>query len=136
MNWEAKIFQNHSNSSFEKLSLEIFLFQAKNNPVYKTYLRFLGKSPDEIKQINQIPYLPIELFKQETVVCEPSNIDAVFTSSGTGGTQSKHIVHDIGIYEKSFASGFEHFYGNIKDYTVLALLPSYLQSKTSINRLN
>jgi len=131
MNWETKIFQNHSNSSFEKLSLEIFRFQAKNNHIYKTYLRCLGVNPDEVNQINQIPYLPIEFFKQENVVCEPNNIETVFTSSGTSGMQSKHIIHDIGIYEKSFASGFEHFYGNIKDYTVLALLPSYLERSGS-----
>ena len=127
MNWEAKIFQNHSNSSFEKLSLEIFQFQAKNNHIYKTYLRYLGVNPDEVKQINQIPYLPIEFFKQKNVVCKPNNIDTVFTSSGTSGMESKHIIHDIGIYEKSFTSGFEYFYGNTKDYTVLALLPSYIE---------
>ena len=127
MNWETKIFQNHSNSTFEKLSLEIFQFQAKNNQIYKTYLSCLGVNPDEVKQINQIPYLPIEFFKQEKVVCEPNIIDTVFTSSGTGGIQSKHIIHDISIYEKSFTSGFKYFYGNIKDYTVLALLPSYIE---------
>ena len=131
MNWETKIFQNHSNSSFEKLSLEIFQFQAKNNSTYKTYLKCLGVNLDEVKQINQIPYLPIEFFKQESVVCEPNNIDTVFTSSGTSGVQSKHIIHDIGIYEKSFTLGFEYFYGNINDYTVLALLPSYLERSGS-----
>ena len=131
MNWEAKIFQNHSNSSFEKLSLEIFQFQAKNNHIYKAYLRCLGVIPDEVKQINQIPYLPIEFFKQENVVCKPNNIGAVFTSSGTSGMESKHIIHDIGIYEKSFTSGFEYFYGNTKDYAVLALLPSYIERSGS-----
>ena len=131
MNWEVKIFQNHSNISFEKLSLEIFRFQAKKNPIYKTYLDCLVVIPNEVKQINQIPYLPIEFFKKENVVCESKNINAVFTSSGTGGAQSKHIVNDLGIYEKSFTSGFEHFYGNIKDYTILALLPSYLERSGS-----
>lgn len=127
MNWEVKIFQNHSNSSFEKLSLEIFRFQAEKNPIYKSYLDCLGVIPNEVKQINQIPYLPIEFFKKENVVCESKNIKAVFTSSGTSGVQSKHLVSDVGIYEKSFTSGFEHFYGNIKDYTILALLPSYIE---------
>lgn len=127
MKWKNKIFQNHTNNSFEALALDIFRFQANNNSVYKTYLKFLDINPDDIKESNQIPYLPIEFFKHQDVVCEPNNIDSVFTSSGTGGAQSKHIIHDVSIYHKSFTSGFEHFYGNIEDYTVLALLPSYLE---------
>mgnify|MGYP001586429246 CR=1 FL=1 len=127
MNWETKIFQNHSPRSFEDLALEIFQFQAANNKVYKTYLNHLGTNPDEIKQLGNIPYLPIELFKSQEVICKPNNREVVYTSSGTGGVQSKHIVHDTSIYEKSFTKGFEHFYGNIKDYTILALLPSYME---------
>lgn len=131
MKWKNKIFQNHNNSSFEALALDIFRFQANYNSVYRTYLKFLDINPDDIKKSNQIPYLPIEFFKHQDVVCEPNNIDSVFTSSGTGGAQSKHIIHDVSIYDKSFTSGFEHFYGNIEDYTVLALLPSYLERSGS-----
>ena len=32
---------------------------------------------------------------------------------------------------KSFRLGFKHFYGNIKDYCILALLPSYLEREGS-----
>ena len=131
MKWKKKIFQNHTKSSFETVALEVFRFQAKNNNVYKTYLKFLNISPNNVKNLEQIPFLPIEFFKHQNVVCKSNNIDAVFTSSGTGGSQSKHIVNDLGIYEKSFTSGFEHFYGNIKDYTILALLPSYIERSGS-----
>ena len=127
MNWETKIFQNHSPRSFEDLALEIFQFQTANNKVYKTYLNHLGINPEEIKQLDNIPYLPIELFKSQEVICKPNNREVVYTSSGTGGVQSKHIVHDTSIYENSFTKGFEHFYGNIKDYTILTLLPSYME---------
>ena len=127
MNWEAEIFKNHSKKSFEKVALEIFKFQAINNHIYKNYLKCLDVAIGEVTKINQIPYLPIEFFKKEKVVCKTSNIDLVFTSSGTGGSESKHIINDVGIYEKSFTSGFEYFYGSIKDYTILALLPSYLE---------
>ena len=65
------------------------------------------------------------------MVCKSKNIDIVFTSSGTSGKQSKHIVNDLNIYIKSFTSGFEHFYGNIMDYTILALLPSYMERSGS-----
>ena len=40
---------------------------------------------------------------------------------------SKHFVKDISIYEQSFRLGFEYFYGNPKEYIILALLPSYLE---------
>lgn len=51
-----------------------------------------------------------------------------FTSSGTTGMiTSKHIVTDVSLYEESYRKGFSQFYGNIEDYAVLALLPSYLE---------
>jgi len=129
--WKSKIFNTHSEVSFQKLTLEIFHFQAANNPVYKNYIRHLGIKASEINQIQQIPFLPIELFKSHEVICEPNNKTVIYTSSGTGGLQSQHIVHDIGIYEESFIKGFEHFYGDTEDYTILALLPSYMERKGS-----
>ena len=131
MNWENKIFQNHSPSSFENLALDIFQFQAQTNIVYKNYLGFLGITPSKIKKTTDVPFLPIEFFKNENVICDPNNRELIFTSSGTGGTLSKHIIHDIAIYEQSFTKGFETFYGNINDYTILALLPSYMERSGS-----
>lgn len=56
----------------------------------------------------------------------------VFTSSGTTGmTTSKHLIADLKIYEKSFLKGFSIEYGSPSDYTILALLPSYLERKGS-----
>ena len=131
MKWENKIFQNHTNSSFESVALKIFQYQAINNNVYKTYLKLLNVNPNNVKNLSQIPFLPIEFFKHQDVVCKSKNIDIVFTSSGTSGKQSKHIVNDLSIYMKSFTSGFEYFYGNIMDYTILALLPSYIERSGS-----
>ena len=92
MKWENKIFQNHTNNSFEATALEIFKYQAKNNTVYKTYLKLLNVNPKNVKNLSQIPFLPIEFFKHQDVVCKSKNFDTVFTSSGTSGKQSKHIV--------------------------------------------
>ena len=44
---------------------------------------------------------------------------------------SQHLVKDLSIYETSFTQGFESFYGDIKEYCVLGLLPSYLERKGS-----
>ena len=65
MNWENKIFQNHSPSSFENLALDIFQFQAQTNSVYKSYLGLLGINPHEIKKTTDVPFLPIEFFKHQ-----------------------------------------------------------------------
>ncbi|MDG1850079.1 MAG: acyl transferase [Flavobacteriales bacterium] len=131
MHWERQIFQNHSTVSFEKLALEIFQFQASSNPVYRNYLKYIKVDPKNVQQLDDIPYIPIELFKSHEVICEPNTREQVYTSSGTGGVQSQHIVHDVSIYEESFFKGFEHFYGAAQDYTILALLPSYLERSGS-----
>ena len=58
--------------------------------------------------------------------------EIVFTSSGTTGSeQSKHCVSDVSIYIESFLKGFRHFYGSVKDYCILALLPSYMEREGS-----
>jgi hypothetical protein len=55
-----------------------------------------------------------------------------FSSSGTTGQQrSQHRIADLSIYEDSFSLGFDYFYGNPKDYRILALLPSYLEREGS-----
>ena len=131
MPWATKIFKNHSAKSFEQVALEIFRFQAKNNPVYKNYLELVKVHPDEVNTLNAVPFLPIELFKSHKVVCEPHHSEQIFTSSGTGGLHSQHSVNDLSIYEESFFKGFEHFYGKPTDYTFLALLPSYLERSGS-----
>ncbi|MFO0359636.1 MAG: acyl transferase [Flavobacteriales bacterium] len=44
---------------------------------------------------------------------------------------SKHYVKDLSTYEESFLKGFEYFYGKLEEWTVLALLPSYLERSGS-----
>ena len=126
------IFNIHNFSDFEKLSLEIFQLQAKNNMVYGDFLNHLDIDISTIKNIYQIPFLPIQFFKTHKIVSSNEQAEQIFLSSGTtGNIQSKHFVNDLNIYKKSFRKGFEYFYGSIKDYTVLALLPSYLERDDS-----
>lgn len=44
---------------------------------------------------------------------------------------SKHLITDVTLYEESYRNAFSEFYGNIEDYAVLALLPSYLERSGS-----
>ena len=123
-----RLFKLHNINDFNKTALDIFRFQAENNLVYKEFLTLLNIQISSINNIKDIPFLPIQFFKSHKVVTSKNKSEQVFLSSGTTGmTQSKHYVTDINVYKDSFRKGFNYFYGNIEDYTVLALLPSYLE---------
>jgi len=126
------IFNLHHSNEFEKMALEIFQYQAENNLVYKEFLSHLHIDIQGIDKVEEIPFLPIQFFKSHKVVSSEADVEQIFLSSGTtGNEQSKHFVTDLSIYEESFTKGFEHFYGAIEGYTVLALLPSYLEREGS-----
>ncbi|HEY0058237.1 MAG TPA: acyl transferase, partial [Flavisolibacter sp.] len=48
-----------------------------------------------------------------------------------GSVNSRHAVKSLHLYHQSFIKGFEGFYGDISDYCILALLPSYLERQNS-----
>jgi phenylacetate-coenzyme A ligase PaaK-like adenylate-forming protein len=117
---------------FEETSLEVFRYQSFHTPLYRDFLSALHVDPLKINSLNQIPFLPVELFKTHDVIGEDRKATTVFTSSGTSGTlQSKHPVADITLYEESFRRAFQLFYGDIREYCILALLPSYLEREGS-----
>ena len=122
------VFNIQGINEFEQFALEIFQFQAEHNIVYKEFLYHLKIDIVAIKELKDIPFLPIQFFKTHQIVSSQQSIQKIFLSSGTTGMQqSKHLVTDVAIYEESFRKGFEFFYGNIEEYTILALLPSYLE---------
>lgn len=124
----TKIFHKQSSTEFEPLALETFRYQAEENLVYKKYLSLLKVQPSSVKGLSDIPFLPIQFFKTHPVLTSKNEIEHTFLSSGTTGmTQSRHLVTDLKLYEESYQKGFAHFYGAIEAYTVLALLPSYME---------
>ena len=126
------IFSISSEDTFNSLALNVFKFQFDNNPVYRSFCDLLYIHPSDIKCIEDIPFLPIQFFKSHNIVSSIHPIEATFSSSGTTGSiTSKHNVTDLNIYEESFRKGFHEFYGNIEDYVILALLPSYLERQGS-----
>lgn len=127
-----RIFSISSEENFEAVALEVFKFQFQNNPVYRKFCQLLKISPEDVTKISNIPFLPIEFFKSKKVVSGNAPVETIFTSSGTtGSTTSKHYVSDLSLYEESFTKCFQNFYGNIREYAVLALLPSYLERQGS-----
>lgn len=117
---------------FDSLALEIFRYQADNNLVYKKYLECLRIQVDSIKSIEQIPFLPIEFFKTQTVITGEDKTRITFESSGTTGQNtSQHHVQDPDFYVAIAEQIFEKFYGKLADFQIFALLPSYLERTNS-----
>lgn len=125
-----KIFNIKDNDEFERICLELFEFQMDHNPVYSSYSEILlkGGAP---KSIEEIPFLPIEFFKTEQIICRSQKIEEIFLSSGTTGDQSKHLISDLSIYKSSFRKAFQLFYGDVEDYCILSLLPNYRERDAS-----
>ena len=127
-----QIFNIKNEADFTKTALEVFAHQFKNNRVYRSFCDLLYIHPSDVKTIEEIPFLPIQFFKSRKVLSSKDEIEEVFSSSGTtGNTTSKHFVTDINYYKESYLKGFQHFYGEVSDYTILALLPNYLERKGS-----
>jgi len=117
---------------FKQHALELFKYQYENNTVYRSYCDLINNAYSEVSEVHQIPFLPIQFFKSHTVSCVSKAPDKIFLSSKTTGQiASRHFVNDLNIYHKSFEKGFNEFYGSIKDYAILALLPSYLERENS-----
>ena len=126
------IFSIPSDNSFNALALEVFRFQFDHNNTYRSFCDLLYKHPSDVRTIHDIPFLPVEFFKTHSVLSSSNTTQTTFTSSGTtGSVPSKHHGTDLNIYKHSFTLGFQHFYGNIEDYVILALLPSYLERDSS-----
>ena len=127
-----QIFSISNSKGFEQIALEVFRYQAKNSEVYGQFIRNLSIDIQQIKHLDDIPFLPIEFFKNHQVITGGSEFSRVFSSSGTTGmSQSKHYVKDLELYIQSYRKAFQLFYGDINKYALLALLPSYLEREGS-----
>lgn len=129
---KQQVFSINNEQTFNDVALHIFKYQAENCKIYRDFIKGLNLDPEQIQTVSQIPYLPIEFFKSHKVVSSAKPAEITFTSSGTTGIiTSSHLVTDVGWYTQSFREAFKLFYGNIGKYTVLALLPAYLEREGS-----
>jgi len=127
-----QVFSIKNEQQFNDAALNIFGRQAENCIIYKEFITGLNIDPTKIHSMNQIPFLPVEFFKSHAIISSPDRVKLTFTSSGTTGiTTSSHFVTDVSWYTESFRSAFRLFYGDITNYTILALLPSYLEREGS-----
>ncbi|MBT3793772.1 MAG: acyl transferase [Flavobacteriaceae bacterium] len=120
-----------SQLDFKNKAITLFHEQFNKNFIYNQYCKLLKIKPNQVNELKHIPFIPIQFFKTHKIVCNNDKITHLFKSSGTGGSKSINYVSDISLYVKSFSKCFENFYGPIKDYIFLGLLPSYLEQKNS-----
>lgn len=129
----SNLFTISSEVDFKQKCLEVFHYQYENCLPYRKFCELLNIQSEQITEIEAIPFLPIKFFKTHRIFDKTQNeVESIFTSSGTTGMErSQHLVAKLALYEKSFFQAFEKFYGKASDYTILALLPSYLERQGS-----
>ena len=132
MDLRNRIFGIKSKADFWGNALEIFNYQYDNNNVYHDFLNSLGKDRSKIRTLYDIPFLPVEFFRNHKVTTGDLPVEKIFESSGTTGPlPGKHFVIDLRLYEKSFLRSFIQFYGEPEEYLIAALLPSYTEREGS-----
>lgn len=127
------IFTIQDEKDFEKIALETFHYQYENIEIYRKFVDFLGKKREDILKIQDIPFLPIEMFKKHTVIHKNFEPKDFFQSSGTADMliRSKHYITDFILYEESILHSFYAFMGKPEDYIILGLLPNYSENPHS-----
>jgi phenylacetate-coenzyme A ligase PaaK-like adenylate-forming protein len=126
------IFDITDQESFHDTAMKIFEYQADNNMVYSEFLNGLKITKGDVKKIEEIPFFPVELFKNHMIITGNQSPAKIFESSGTtGDSVSRHFVTDTSLYEESFSKAFRLFYGEPSDYVIAALLPSYSERENS-----
>lgn len=130
--FNQSIFEIDNFSQFEQVCLETFQYQYANVKIYQQFAKLLRVNPNSVTKVSEIPFLPISFFKSHKIISNHLSWEVDFQSSGTTGMErSQHYVHNLELYSTSFTKAFERQYGAIKDYTILALLPSYMEQGQS-----
>ncbi|WP_294281726.1 acyl transferase [uncultured Chryseobacterium sp.] len=128
----SHIFDIRTEPGFLKAALETFRYQYNHVEVYRKFVDYLKINPDEVTELSEIPFLPIEMFKNHAVSDRQALPELYFQSSGTTRMNlSIHYIADEDLYKESIEKSFGQFIGPPEDYIFLGLLPSYLERQNS-----
>ncbi len=120
-------FDIKNETDFIERSLDTFRFQYERCAPYREYVDLIGVAPSSVTTLEEIPFMPISLFRTRRISTEPED-EIVFTSSGTTSSeQSRHHVASAALYRESFTRAFEMFYRKPEECNIYGLLPSYLE---------
>ena len=126
------ILSIRTDAEFEACALELFRYQSAHCEPYRRYIELLGIDPSEVQSIEEIPFMPIRLFKSTDVYCGEHAPEVIFTSSNTGSTvASRHMMASLEAYRKTFTAAFKEFYGEPAKWSIYGLLPNYLEREGS-----
>lgn len=129
---KQNIFDIKTEEDFRLASLETFIYQYENVEVYRKFVDYLNIDPTSVQQISDIPFLPIEMFKNHLVLDKNAKAEHYFQSSGTTQmNRSKHYIANFSLYEESIYKSFEQFIGKPEDFIFLGLLPNYSENPHS-----
>ncbi len=123
---------NTNQANFESFALEVFRWQVSENPLYRKFVSHLPIDPPDVKRLEDIPFIPVDFFKDHDIRTGDWRESLTFFSSGTTGSiQSKHRLDDPDFYRHNTRRIFESFYGPLARFHIVALLPSYLEREGS-----
>lgn len=135
MSFEEEFQENLFNineKSFENRSLSLFEYQYKTNHLYRAWSDSLNKSPKNVHELKEIPFLPIRFFKNHAIKSGEWETQKIFKSSGTtSSARSAHHIKSIEWYHSVAKKITESFFDPIENYQIIALLPSYLEQGDS-----
>lgn len=123
---------NINEEDFTRVAIDVWKYQYRYNSIYQAYCDLLSIKADQIHHLEQIPFLPIIMFREHAIKTGSWSAKTIFKSSGTTGSlQSKHHIRDIDWYHQIAEMGFAHAFADPSDYTWLCLLPTYLERPDS-----
>lgn len=122
--------------SFEEEALHLFHHQSEHNQLYADYLRRIGVVKESVNTIDRIPFLPISFFKTHLVQTGQWEVEAIFRSSGTTGSESsKHLIQSLDRYKMRSSVSFEKALIDIHSRPVLAVVPGYAEHSSLVTML-
>jgi len=129
---QDSIFNIRTETDFWAYTRSVFNYQYNNNKVYKEFVTLLKREPTAVKTVSDIPFLPVEFFRNHKIITGERPVELIFESSGTADViPGRHYVSDLKLYEESFFKTFRRFYGDPAGYLIIALLPSYTEREGS-----
>lgn len=127
---ENKIFDD--NIIFDNIAINLFEIHYHYNETYSKYCNLLNKNPHNVSKIEEIPLLPVDIFKNKRIVLDDLQIEAIFETSGTTiNNRGKHFIPFIKVYENSLLKSFKKFFGSPHQYKFAFLLPNYIEQSHS-----
>ncbi|PKD44511.1 hypothetical protein [Rhodohalobacter barkolensis] len=122
-----------SSIAFPERVIKVFNYQLENNPVYSRFNEVFGFSRDLSSpiSIDELPLIPIRVFKEADIKSFQGEEELLFMSSGTSSmTHSRHFIKNRSVYEKAIENQFYNFFP--KDQTsVVCYTPGYSENPHS-----